>query len=158
MRLAVVLVFSLMTSAVALAGTPDFTLSDLHGKQHRLSDYRGKWVLVNYWAMWCPPCLREIPELERFYQKHHGKDAVVLGIDYEESDHKRLAQFIKDNKMTYPVLLGSPEKGDTLGPVPGLPTSFLIAPDGTIAGRKVGPVTEHLIENYINTIKAKGKE
>lgn len=157
MRQLLTLLLLFMVSVAAAASTPDFTLPDLNGKQHRLSDYRGKWILVNYWAMWCPPCLREIPELERFYQKHKANDAVVLGVDYEESDHKKLAQFIKDNKMTYPVLLGSPEQGDTIGPVPGLPTSFLIAPDGTIAGRKVGPVTGRAIENYINTIKAKGK-
>ena len=158
MRLLVALVFSCVVSVAAVAGTPELKLSDLNGKVHRLSDYHGKWVVVNYWAMWCPPCLREIPELERFYQKHKGGDAVVLGIDYEESDHKRLAQFVKDNNMSYPVLMGSPEKGDTLGPIPGLPTTFLVAPDGTIAGRKVGPVTTRLIENYINTIKAKGSE
>ncbi|HTN95110.1 MAG TPA: TlpA disulfide reductase family protein [Gallionella sp.] len=58
----------------------EFSLTDMHGKVHRLADYRGKWVLVSYWASWCPPCLDEIPELVSLHNAHHGKDLVVIGI------------------------------------------------------------------------------
>ena len=76
------------------AGQPDFALPDLDGKIHRLSDYRGKWVVVNYWATWCPPCLEEIPELEDFYSEHHKRDAIVVGINYEDSDPAYLKSFV----------------------------------------------------------------
>jgi len=133
---------------VSVAGAnPEFALPDIDGKAHRLSDYRGKWVVVNYWATWCPPCLEEIPDLVMFYE--HNKDkAVVLGVNMEQIDVKILRQFVDDNLISYPVFKGGREA--EVGPVPGLPTTYLIAPDGTLAARRVGMISAEMIEEFIN--------
>jgi len=81
----------------------DFSLTDLNGKTHKLSDYRGKWVVVNYWATWCPPCRKEIPDFVRFQQKH-PKDVQILGIAYEDADASKLKRFAEDFKINYPIL------------------------------------------------------
>lgn len=134
----------------ACAEKVDFTLSDTEGVVHKLSDYRGKWVLVNYWATWCPPCLEEIPELVHFHEEHKDKDAVVLGVNFEKIDLNKLKQFVDENFVVYPVLLSDPGPSSPLGPIQGLPTSFLVSPAGELVAQQVGPVTVKSIEDFIN--------
>ncbi len=142
----------LMLQSVA-GGTPaeavDFTLLDLHGKKHRLADYRGKWVLVNYWATWCPPCLEEIPELEVFHSNHKDSDAVVLGVNMEDIDLEKLKAFVEEQFISYPILRSRPGFRTELGPVSGLPTSYLISPRGEVVARQVGPITAELLDDYL---------
>jgi peroxiredoxin len=128
----------------------DFELQGLDGKTYRLSDYRGKWVLVNYWATWCPPCREELPDLEVFHSNHKDKDAVVLGVAMERIKKERLKKFIDDQFLSYPILMMKPVASTELGRVPGLPTSYLIDPKGELAARQVGPVTVKDLENFIN--------
>lgn len=142
------LMLLLAGSAVA---DPDFVLVDLDGRQHRLSDYRGKWVVVNYWATWCPPCLKELPELVEFHERHQH-DAIVLGVNMEQLQLEKLRQFVDEHFISYPVLPGSPDM-DTIGPVRGLPTTYLVAPDGRLVARQVGGVTAAEIEEFINNSK-----
>ena len=89
--------------------------------EHKLSDYRGKWVVVNYWATWCPPCLTEIPELVDFHEDHKDKDAVVVGVNFENIGVNGLKQFVDEYFMNYPVLRTKPGPNSALGPIPGLP-------------------------------------
>jgi len=133
----------------ACAEKVDFSLKDVEGKTHHLSDYRGKWVLVNYWATWCPPCLEEIPELVHFHEDHKDKDAIVIGVNFEKISVEELAKFIDENFVIYPVLLSEPSPTSPLGPVTGLPTSFLISPEGELVATKMGPVTIKSIEDLI---------
>ena len=77
------------------AAAQEFTLEDIQGKTHRLADYRGKWVLVNYWATWCPPCLDEIPELISLHNAHHDKDLLVIGIAMDSGSTRKVADFAK---------------------------------------------------------------
>lgn len=135
-------------SAGTYAAGPDFVLRGLDGKEHRLLDYRGKWVVVNYWATWCPPCLEEIPELIRFHEQHIDKDAVVLGVNMEDVDVEYLSNFVDENFISYPVLLKE-SRMTTVGPVPGLPTTYIVAPDGRVAARKVGQVTAEGLDAFI---------
>jgi thiol-disulfide isomerase/thioredoxin len=140
-----VALFAAVTNA---ADTVDFTLPDLDGKQVSLSDFRGKWVIVNYWATWCPPCLEEIPGLVDLYDNNRDK-LVVLGIDHEEVNDEYLREFVESHLISYPVLRMDPVPVTPLGPVLGLPTTYIISPQGEALARQEGPVTREDIEQYI---------
>ena len=127
----------------------DFSLKGIDGKQYSLSDYRGKWVVVNYWATWCPPCLDEIPELMDFHERHKDSDGVVLGVNYEEKSQKELLAFANKYMISYPVLLGEVGSGKNIGPIPGLPTTYVISPSGEIMARQVGPLTAKMLDEFI---------
>ncbi|MFV1983729.1 MAG: TlpA disulfide reductase family protein [Thiohalomonadales bacterium] len=129
----------------------DFKLTDINGKSHNLSDYKGKWVIVNYWATWCPPCLDELPELVDFYEEHKNKDAVVLGINYEDVDQKYLKEFVDEYFISYPILPADPGKAEFWGPINGLPTTVIISPTGEMVSRHVGRINGQFLENVINS-------
>ena len=137
----------------AAADPVDFELPGLDGKTHRLSDYRGKWVLVNYWATWCPPCREELPELEVFYNNHKDSDAIVIGVAMENIKLERLQKFVDNQFLSFPILVTEPAARTELGRIPGLPTSFLIDPDGEVVARQVGPVTAEDVEQFIENHK-----
>jgi thiol-disulfide isomerase/thioredoxin len=128
----------------------NFSLPDIQGKSVSLADYRGKWVVVNYWATWCPPCKDEIPDLVEFHDKHHDKDAVVLGVNAEDIDLEKLIDFSDSFMIGYPILRSSPLAESPLGGVPGLPTTYIVSPEGVPVARQVGPITSDLLEKYIN--------
>ncbi|HKK13745.1 MAG TPA: TlpA disulfide reductase family protein [Gammaproteobacteria bacterium] len=148
-------VLSIVAMVLLAAGVQaqnlDFSLPDLNGVHHKLSDYRGKWVVVNYWATWCPPCREEIPELEKFYKAHVHKNAVVLGVNFQDATVEQLRAFARSHHMTYPILRREPAASTALGPVPGLPTTYLISPSGKRVGRQVGPLTAKALDDFINS-------
>lgn len=148
MRLVVLLVGLLSLTTVS-ADAVDFTLPDVNGNRVSLSDYRGKWVIVNYWATWCPPCLAEIPDLVKFYEKHKDTDAVVLGVNFEELSKDDLAEFVDSHFMSYPVLQMAPVPRTVLGPVMGLPTTYIISPTGERVARQEGPVTGEALDAFL---------
>lgn len=116
---------------------PDFALPDTHGKLHRLSEYRGRPVIVNFWATWCPPCREEIPSMNRAWRELNAEGVMMLAIDVGE-DADTVFVFTADYPAEFPLLLDV--SGEVIGqwPVKGLPTSFVIAPDGTLAYRAIG--------------------
>ena len=145
-----------LVAGVSFWGTAqavDLQLSDINGGEHRLSDYRGQWVVLNFWATWCPPCLEEIPELVVFHEQHHQHDAVVLGVNFELVDRQKLLSFVDENFIDYPVLPMAPARTTPLGPVTGLPTTYLIGPDGRVAKVHVGAVTASQLESYITELR-----
>jgi len=146
-----------VTGGAALAEPVDFELEDINGVKHHLSDYRGKWVVVNYWATWCPPCQTEIPELVSFHEEHKDKDAVVLGIDFENVGIKKLRQFVEEYFINYPILRGTPGPSGELGEIPGLPTTYMVSPKGEVVARQVGAVTAELISDFIASQSKAGK-
>lgn len=139
----------LVMISVAQAEPRDFTLPDLDGKNRKLSDFRGKWVVVNYWATWCPPCLKEIPDLIEFHDAHKDKDAVVIGVAFEDISSKELRGFVDSYFIEYPILRQKPAARSDLGAISGLPTSFLISPDGELIAQQTGPVSAKMIEDFI---------
>ncbi len=148
MRLLTV-IFAVLFTATGYAEPVDYRLPDLNGKEHSLADYRGKWVIVNYWATWCPPCQEEIPDLVEFHDRHKNGDAVVVGINFEDIGEEQLRTFVDSFLISYPILRSEPLPVTPLGSIPGLPTTFIIAPDGTPVARQVGPVTGEQLEDYI---------
>ncbi len=139
--------------ATAFARSVDFSYPDLDGKIHKLSDYRGKWVVVNYWATWCPPCLEELPELEIFHDAHKDKDALVLGLNMEDIRLQKLRDFVEEQFLSYPVLRVGNHPDLPLGQVPGLPTTFLVSPQGEVVARQVGPIDGKTIEAFMSNYK-----
>ena len=126
-----------------------FTVEDLQGKIHRLADYRGKWVLVNYWATWCPPCLEEIPELSSLNNAHHGKDLLVIGVAIDSGTIEKVAHFAQAHGISYPVVLGTRKVTDQIGAVEVLPVSYLYNPKGERVSYRSGKVTRANIEALI---------
>jgi len=153
----ILILLGILAGPVAASEVRDFDYPDLDGRIHHLSDYRGKWVVVNYWATWCPPCLEEIPELEVFHNNHKDKLAVVLGVNMESIGTEQLRKFVEDQFISYPILLAGEDPGGNqlLGKVPGLPTSYLVNPRGEIVAREVGPINAASIEKFIQGDESK---
>ena len=145
----------LLLAGAATADTVDFKLPDLHGESHRLSDYRGRWVVVNYWATWCPPCLEELPELEVFHHAHSADKAVVLGVNMEDIERDELQRFVAQQFLSFPVLVAGARPQSLVGRIPALPTTFLVNPLGEVVARQVGPVTAAALERYIEQYEAR---
>jgi len=116
---------------------PEFELQDTVGKVHRLSDYRGRPVLINFWATWCPPCRDEIPSMNRAWGKIAKENIAMLAINVGE-DEDTIFVFTADYPADFPILLDT--DGEVIGqwPVKGLPTTYIVDPEGRIAYRAIG--------------------
>ena len=137
------LLLSLSTSAVA----KDFTFTDHIGKKLTLSDYKGKWVLINFCATWCPPCLKEIPDLVALYKSR--SDVMVIGIAMDYHDPKTVLKYVKSMSIPYPIVLGDRKIAAQIGPVSMLPTTYVFDPAGNPAVYKVGLVSRESLEEYM---------
>ncbi|MFZ0733525.1 MAG: TlpA disulfide reductase family protein [Candidatus Sulfotelmatobacter sp.] len=117
---------------------PDFTLDKLDGGKLKLSDLRGKAVLLNFWATWCGPCKIETPWLVEMQNEYGSQGLQVVGVAMDDSGKDEIEQFAKEMGMNYPILLGKEAVGDEYGGVPALPESFFIGRDGKIVDRIIG--------------------
>lgn len=128
--------------APAVAAQPkaaDFALPRSgDGKTLRLSDYKGKVRIVNFWATWCPPCRAEIPHFIEMYDELKGKGVEIIGISMDREGDKVVAPFVKDNKMNYPVVIGNDEVASAYGGIRGIPTTFIVDREGRIVKKYVG--------------------
>lgn len=140
----------------AAAAPADFTLPDLDGRPFSLAEQRGKWVVVNLWATWCPPCLEELPELDAFHRERRSRDAVVVGLDYETIGLEALRGFLARFELSYPIVPIGMELPAALPKPRGLPTTYLIAPNGELARTHLGPVTAARLELMIRELEAEG--
>ena len=116
---------------------PDFALQDTAGKLHRLSDYRGKPVIINFWTTWCPPCREELPSMNRAWHQLEQEGIAMLAINMGE-DEDKIFIFSADYPTDFPILMDQAGEVIEQWPVKGLPTTYVIAPDGTIAYRAIG--------------------
>jgi len=118
---------------------PDFALKTLEGKTLRLSELRGKKVvLINFWATWCPPCRLEMPTMQKIYSEYKGKGFEILAINIEPDAHDEIHEFMKELRLTFPVLLDADMKVARKYRINGLPASVLIDRKGTIYAKEVG--------------------
>jgi thiol-disulfide isomerase/thioredoxin len=117
---------------------PDFTLESLEGRNMRLSDFRGKAVLLNFWATWCSPCKIEMPWFIELQNEYASQGLQIVGVAMDDSSREDIAKFAKDMGVNYPVLIGKEAVGDAYGGVPALPESFFIGRDGKIVDKIIG--------------------
>jgi thiol-disulfide isomerase/thioredoxin len=128
---------------------PDFSLEKLDGGSMKLSDLRGKAVVLNFWATWCGPCKIETPWLVEMQNEYGSQGLQVVGVAMDDSGKDEISKFAKDMGMNYPVLLGKEAVGDEYGGVPALPESFFIGRDGKIVDRIIGLKGKAEIEDSI---------
>lgn len=130
-------------------GLKDFVLRDTAGKQHVLSQYKGKWVFVNYWATWCPPCLEEVPDLVALYDARKNKDVVVVGVVFDFDSEKEVFEYVDDMLMSYPIVLGDDQVKAQIGSADVLPTTYVYNPRGELVKIKRGLVTKQYLESLM---------
>lgn len=135
----------------------DFKVTDTNGKIHTLSGYKGKWVLVNYWATWCPPCLEEIPDLIALHGDKKN-NLVVIGVAMDYRNAKQVTDFADGLLVDYPIVLGTSRVVRQIGPVQGLPTTYLYNPEGKMVAQQVGLITRAAVESYIASKPARPKK
>ena len=139
----------LASSSLSLSFADEFRLADTDGKIHSLSAYKGQWVLVNFWATWCHPCLEEIPEFAALYAAHKGKDLIVIGVAIDIDDQKQVFEFAEKQGMNYPLVLGDDKIGAQFGKISVLPTTFLFDPKGKKILHRIGPISKAELEKLI---------
>lgn len=136
---------------------PGFILTDMNNKNIALSDYKGKKVILNFWATWCPPCVKEMPLLQEIYTSYSSPlfkmgergDFVVIGINYNE-DYDRVKKFISEHGITFTILIDSELKTSMNYGVIGLPVTFFIGRDGRIREKFKGELNRKLLEDILN--------
>jgi thiol-disulfide isomerase/thioredoxin len=158
----VVLAGSLLTWALlrlpASQGTkerkpaPELSMPDIDGMKRSLADYKGKVVLLDFWATWCEPCLEELPDLVRLHEAHKDEGFTMIGVAMDAEGTAIVAPFVRQNKIPYPILIS---KGDLPAgfPIPGFPTAFLIDREGKIARRYIGPKSYEELERDLADLK-----
>lgn len=139
--LALSLLVAFSATAAEPAAKPELSITTLDGKTFNLADHKGKWVILNFWATWCSPCIKELPELSRFVSTHDNVRAI--GLAYEDTEVEEIKAFLAKHPVSFPIA-----QVDTFDPpksleVPrGLPTTYVIAPDGSVAKKFMGPIDE----------------
>lgn len=143
-------ILSFIALSLFTASAWAFNFTDVQGHPQNLQAYKGKWVLVNFWATWCPPCLKEIPDLISLQAEYGTTRLEVIGIAMDYNDPKQVVNFAGNMHINYPIVLGNPDIAAQIGEIQGLPTSYLYNPAGKIVAYQLGALTKAAVEQYIN--------
>lgn len=117
---------------------PDLVLKSLSGKKVNLKDYRGKWVFLNFWATWCPPCIDEMPAMEQFYRKFKEKNLTMLAVSIDKGGPEKVKAFVKEGKFTFEVFHDPESEASAKFGVFSLPSTFVINPKGEVVAQAKG--------------------
>lgn len=145
-----------LTVAAKRKAAPDFELKDIDGKVIKLSDFKGKVVLLDFWATWCGPCKIEIPWFKEFERSYKDQGLVVLGIAMDDEGWVVVKPFLRQLAVNYRVVMGSDSTADLYGGISALPTTFLIDREGKIGSTHVGLVSKADFEDGIKELLGEG--
>ena len=146
-----ILLASVVSTANA-ASAPNFSFKDINGRSHQFSEYRGKWVVVNYWATYCGPCVAELPALNTIAKRFRG-EAVVLGIEAGETPTDKLRQFVSQKGLSYTVAPTQDSAMYGMGLIYGVPTTFIVNPQGKVVKTHMGAISAAQLQRYIRSDK-----
>ncbi len=144
------------TALTAGETAPPFILEGLDGETHSLQSYRGKRVILNFWATWCAPCRLEMPLLQAAHTRLEKSGVIVVGVNQAE-DVATIRKYVKELNLTFPVLLDSVQSVSQDYQVFGLPTTFFIDSQGRLQDENLGPLTEETLQGYLDKLVAKDK-
>jgi peroxiredoxin len=133
----------------------NFTLKDVNDKKVKLADFKGKVIVLNFWATWCVPCKTEIPEFVELQKEYESDGVQFIGVSVDGKDTvAKLRPYIAEHSMNYPVLQGSSNEGllDAYGPIGAVPTTYLIKRDGNLCKRHAGPVSKDVLARELKTL------
>jgi thiol-disulfide isomerase/thioredoxin len=142
----------ILVTLLALPGVHAFDLVDTNGQPHRLKEYKGRWVVVNFWATWCVPCIQEIPEIAQFH-RDHGR-VVVIGVATDADNVAKVKQFAAKVGHDYPLVLSNDKVAKELGDPKALPTTRIYDPSGKVVYDRVGRVTKKALEDLTGSRSA----
>ena len=148
----------LMISLVSFSNSakaPDFNLKDQYGVTHSLENYKGKVIFLNFWATWCPPCKKEMPDVESIYKEYgeNKKDVVILGVNSEKENEVK--KFLKDKGYTFPTVIDENSEVMRKYFIQAFPTSFVIDKEGNVYGYVMGGLTKEQIKQVIEEVLKK---
>jgi thiol-disulfide isomerase/thioredoxin len=149
-----VVLLCLLTSCTEKIPRPavDFFVKSTDGQRISLSKLKGKVVVVNFWATWCPPCREEIPGFNEVYEKYRNQGLEIIGLSIEQGKESEVISFTRTNKMSYPVSIASPELIEDYGPIDLIPTTFIVNKDGDIVYKQVGSISSSQLESIIKPL------
>src|SRR5437773_9741797 len=136
---------------------PEFTLQSLDGKTVHLSDFRGKGVLLNFWATWCQPCKIEMPWFAELQNRYGPQGLQIVGVAMDDASPEDIGKFAKDLGVNYPVLIGKEAVGDAYGGIPFMPETFYIGRDGKVVDKVVGLIGKSEIAENVKKALAQGQ-
>ena len=131
---------------------PYFILSDLNGKMVSIKDFNGKVLILNFWATWCFPCREEIPNFQDLYAQYKSKGLEIIGISLDEGGSDVLKTFVKDYRISYPILIGNEEVTNVYGGIRGIPTTFVINRKGDIIKKYIGYTDKETFEQDVKPL------
>jgi thiol-disulfide isomerase/thioredoxin len=146
-------VLGFMTSAMAQQKmAPNFSLKSADGATYSLSKYKGKVVVVNFWATWCGPCRKEIPDFIKAYKNYKNEGLAIIGIALDEDGWTKVTPYVTENKINYPIVLGDEEVVRNYGGINAIPTTFIIDKKGNIVDQYTGMMSLKQLEAKVKPL------
>jgi cytochrome c biogenesis protein CcmG/thiol:disulfide interchange protein DsbE len=156
LNISIVLTFFLFTAYAAQSvkrqKAPNFSLQSQNGKMIELSKLKGKVVLVNFWATWCPPCRAEIPDFIEVYKTYKSKGFEIVGIALDEDGWLKVTPYVEEVKINYPIVLGSVKVVQQYGGIDAIPMTFIVDKKGYIVDSQMGLLSKELLEQKLKSL------